>query len=52
MEQQQETCDAAIKKVYGDSAETTPLSTLWQDRYFILPEDQKKFRKWFRDFYG
>jgi hypothetical protein len=57
LEQRQREIDAALHRVYGpdpaaDSTSAAARHSVWADRYFIQPKNQRLFRKWFRETYG
>jgi hypothetical protein len=56
MEQEQLVRQAALDRVYGPDPAAASMSaarhSVWVDRYFIRPKNQRLFRKWFRETYG
>jgi len=55
LEQEQREIDAALDRVYGAdpaAASAAGPHSVWVDRYAILPENRRIFRKWFRQTYG
>jgi hypothetical protein len=56
LEREQREIDAALDRVYGPdpaaSASGGSRHSVWTERYYIEPGQERLFRKWFRETYG